>query len=627
MMRSLYSAVGGLRNHQTRMDVIGNNIANVNTTGYKGGRVNFQDILNQNIQGASGSQGNRGGTNPMQVGLGMASASIDTLFTNGSIQSTGVGTDLAISDAGFFILGEGNNRVYSRAGNFDFDNTGNYVSTSSGMKVMGWNATAGVVNSSGDVQAIKITKGQIMPASATSQVSFSKNLSADAAVGTTVTMPLTVFDSLGSAHNITLTMAKATGANTWNVYYPATTSTGAVITGGSNIIPPSPLATPVGTVTFNNDGTLNASTVPDISFAPATIAAQTATINSNFTDIPLTTVNTSGFSLTLPVPAATTSITQAMPITYPDGTTDSVVVTLTKPAGYTDANPSTWAVTYPAKTANGYDIGNAGATAYTVDFPGGVAPGTITPTSDTIPTNIQVARPFNYQMQITNSNGTTDTINTVIHPSSPYAYDGWTIEYPSTTASNHIVTNSGLQANMHLALNTDGTFNAAGSVLPTGNVNIGVPTQTAATVNIDMDFTNTKQVAGTSTVAYEKTGYAAGTLDSVSLNKAGEVVGTFSNGQNQVLAQVALAAFNNPGGLTKLGSNTYSVSANSGEPQIGTAATGGRGSLTPGALEMSNVDLSQQFSDMIVTQRGFQSNSKIITVSDEMLETLVNMKR
>ena len=441
MMRSLYSAVGGLRNHQTRMDVIGNNIANVNTTGYKGGRVNFQDILNQNIQGASGSQGNRGGTNPMQVGLGMASASIDTLFTNGSIQSTGVGTDSAISDAGFFILGEGNNRVYSRAGNFDFDNTGNYVSTSSGMKVMGWNATAGVVNSAGDVEAIKITKGQIMPASATSQVSFSKNLSADAAVGTTVTMPLTVFDSLGSAHNITLTMAKATGANTWNVYYPATTSTGAVITGGSNIIPPSPLATPVGTVTFNNDGTLNASTVPDISFAPATIAAQTATINSNFTDIPLTTVNTSGFSLTLPVPAATTSITQAMPITYPDGTTDSVVVTLTKPTGYTDANPSTWAVTYPAKTANGYDIGNAGATAYTVDFPGGVAPGTINTNSDTIPANIQVARPFNYQMQITNSNGTTDTINTVIHPSSPYAYDGWTIEYPSTTASNHIVTN------------------------------------------------------------------------------------------------------------------------------------------------------------------------------------------
>ena len=407
MMRSLYSAVGGLRNHQTRMDVIGNNIANVNTTGYKGGRVNFQDILNQNIQGASGSQGNRGGTNPMQVGLGMASASIDTLFTNGSIQSTGVGTDLAISDAGFFILGEGNNRVYSRAGNFDFDNTGNYVSTSSGMKVMGWNATTGVVNSAGDVEAIKITKGQIMPASATTSVDYTKNLSADAATGTVVTMPLTVYDSLGNAHKVTTTFTKNATANTWDFATVTPTDTGFAVTGGT------------GTVTFNTNGSYNATTVTNIAFSPT------------------------------------------------------------------------------------------GATAM--------------------------------------------------------------------------------------------------SRAP--------------------DFTSLTQVAGTSTVAYEKTGYAAGTLDSVSLNKAGEVVGTFSNGQNQVLAQVALAAFNNPGGLTKLGSNTYSVSANSGEPQIGTAATGGRGSLTPGALEMSNVDLSQQFSDMIVTQRGFQSNSKIITVSDEMLETLVNMKR
>ncbi|MBP9948655.1 MAG: flagellar hook-basal body complex protein, partial [Negativicutes bacterium] len=168
---------------------------------------------------------------------------------------------------------------------------------------------------------------------------------------------------------------------------------------------------------------------------------------------------------------------------------------------------------------------------------------------------------------------------------------------------------------------TNGGYNA------TTVTNIAFSPTGATAMSIAPDFTSLTQVAGTSTVAYEKTGYAAGTLDSVSLNKAGEVVGTFSNGQNQVLAQVALAAFNNPGGLTKLGSNTYSVSANSGEPQIGTAATGGRGSLTPGALEMSNVDLSQQFSDMIVTQRGFQSNSKIITVSDEMLETLVNMKR
>ncbi len=624
MMRSLYSAVGGLRNHQTRMDVIGNNIANVNTTGYKGGRVNFQDILNQNIQGASGSQGNRGGTNPMQVGLGMASASIDTLFTNGSIQSTGVGTDLAISDAGFFILGEGNNRVYSRAGNFDFDNTGNYVSTSSGMKVMGWNADAsGVVNSSGDVSAIKITKGQIMPASATTSATFTKNLSADATTGTLVTMPITVYDSLGTSHNISITMEKASTSNTWNVYYPATTSTGELITGGSNVMPPTSGATPVGTLTFGTAGTLTASTVPNISFTPATITETTATITSNFTDIPLTTTDTTGLSLTLP---AANTFTQNMPITYPDGSTDSITVTLTKPAGYVEANPSIWTVTYPTTTTNGYTIGNSGVTTYTVTFPGGVAPATIVPSSTTIPANAQVAKSFTYTMNITNPDTTTDTVTTTIRPSSPYTSNGWTLEIPTKTDSNKMVVGSGIQSNINIALNADGTINLTNSKLPT-SMKTGVPNQTAANMNISLDFTNTKQVAGTSTIAYDKTGYTAGTLDSVSLNKAGEVVGTFSNGQNQVLAQVALAAFNNPGGLTKLGSNTYSVSANSGEPQIGTAATGGRGSLTPGALEMSNVDLSQQFSDMIVTQRGFQSNSKIITVSDEMLETLVNMKR
>lgn len=309
MMRSLYSGVGGLKNHQTRMDVIGNNIANVNTTGYKASRASFQDILNQNLQGASAAQGGKGGVNPMQVGLGMTSSSIDNLFTNGSIQSTGVGTDLAISDDGFFILSDGTTDVYTRDGNFDFDNDGILVSRSSGMKVMGW-------------------------------------------------------------------------------------------------------------------------------------------IDTSFSN----------------------------------------------PTGGTAGN-------IPA-----------------VPFP----------------------------------------------------------DYGGTLQELKIV--------------KGGTYD----------------TQT------NFDPTN---------------GSTADVLNSVSINKAGQIVGTFASGLNAVMGQVALAKFNNPGGMTKLGSNTYTPSANSGTADVGAASTGGRGSITPGALEMSNVDLSQQFSDMIVTQRGFQSNSKIITVSDEMLETLVNMKR
>lgn len=315
MMRSLYSAVGGLRNHQTRMDVIGNNIANVNTIGYKASRASFQDILNQNLQGASAAQGGKGGVNPMQVGLGMTTSSIDNLFTNGSVQSTGVGTDLAISDDGFFILSDGTTDVYTRDGNFDFDNDGIFVSRSSGLKVMGW-------------------------------------------------------------------------------------------TSGSYSNPPVPQISPV------IPGTLD--------------------------------------------------------LVFPD-----------------------------------YDAASTPLQELKI-IKGGI-------------------------------------------------YDTTSID-PTAGDSNDV-------------------------------------------------------------------------LNSVSINKAGQIVGTFASGLNAVMGQIALAKFNNPGGMTKLGSNTYTPSANSGTADVGAASTGGRGSITPGALEMSNVDLSQQFSDMIVTQRGFQSNSKIITVSDEMLETLVNMKR
>ena len=134
------------------------------------------------------------------------------------------------------------------------------------------------------------------------------------------------------------------------------------------------------------------------------------------------------------------------------------------------------------------------------------------------------------------------------------------------------------------------------------------------------------QYASESTVAGTANGYADGTLKSISIDSKGVITGTYTNGVNQSEAQIAIAAFNNPSGLTKSGSSLYTVSNNSGTPNVKTATALGV-SLTPSALEMSNVDLANEFSDMIITQRGFQSNSKIITVSDEMLETLVNMKR
>ena len=140
MMRSLYSGVSGLQNHQTRMDVIGNNISNVNTTGFKKGRVNFQDMISQTMQGAARPNDEVGGVNPKQVGLGMTIASVDTIFTQGSLQSTGVNTDVAVQGNGFFILKDGDKSFYTRAGAFGLDANGVLVNPSNGMKLQGWMA-------------------------------------------------------------------------------------------------------------------------------------------------------------------------------------------------------------------------------------------------------------------------------------------------------------------------------------------------------------------------------------------------------------------------------------------------------------------------------------------------------
>ena len=215
MMRSLYSGVSGLKNHQTRMDVVGNNISNVNTTGFKSSRVTFSDTLSQTLSGASAPTDNKGGTNPKQIGLGSATSSIDTLFTDGSVQSTGVNTDLCLSGNGLFVVKDGNNAYYTRNGNFKFDAEGNYVN-SDGLMVQGWMGTDGVINSGGDTTGIKIPAGKTMAAKASGKMIISGNLNADAAVNATSNIISTSYDSQGAAQQITLTLTKV-AANEWSI--------------------------------------------------------------------------------------------------------------------------------------------------------------------------------------------------------------------------------------------------------------------------------------------------------------------------------------------------------------------------------------------------------------------------
>src|SRR5690606_11924674 len=251
MMRSLFAGVSGMRNHQVRMDVIGNNIANVNTLGFKASRVTFEEALSQLVRGASrpGATGSAsvGGRNPMQVGLGVNLGSIDRLFTQGNLENTGVTTDLAIQGDSLFVLSDGSRYYYTRAGNFQIDGSGRLVSATNGLTVQGRIAVDGVLTD--QIGDIVLPIGQSAPARATSTVRLAGNLDAQAADGTTRETTITVYDSLGTTHELRVVFTKNGPA--WDLSVFADGGTTAIGT---------------GTVTFTADGRLDSPQSQSVSF-------------------------------------------------------------------------------------------------------------------------------------------------------------------------------------------------------------------------------------------------------------------------------------------------------------------------------------------------------------------------
>ena len=245
MMRSLFSGVSGLRNHQIRMDVIGNNIANVNTVGYKSSRVTFEEAFAQLLQGASRPPGDSGsvsgGVNPVQVGLGMNVGSIDLLFTQGNLEATGVTTDLAIQGDSFFVCSDGTQNYFTRSGNFQMDANGRLVASTNGFIVQGKLAENGALTD--EITDIRLPFGQKSAASATEGVSLAGNLDAEAEVGDTRETTISVYDAMGASYELTLTFEKAS-PTTWD--YTTTVTDGTVVSGDA------------GTLTFDNQGRLTA---------------------------------------------------------------------------------------------------------------------------------------------------------------------------------------------------------------------------------------------------------------------------------------------------------------------------------------------------------------------------------
>ena len=526
------------------MDVIGNNIANVNATGFKSSRVTFADTLSQTQTAASAPGATLGGTNPKQIGLGTSVASIDLLFTDGSAQQTGKNTDVALSGNGLFVVKSGKDTYYTRDGAFEFDADGNYVLPGSGHYVQGWMAKDGKLTTNGSVENIVVKAGKSMAAKASEKITYENNLNSAALTiksisGGTITsasatQPVTLTIG-GTAYSVTGIDASIDTTASWTVK-------NAVASGANSIV----------ITDGTNDVTCTLST--------ATTAAITAG-------------------------TAVSSITGSTGSSYTASTNAPVTLTMSDDT-------------------------------------------TVTQTSGTYTTGYSL--PITTTVNVYDTLGNVHTLNLFFTKTKVDSTDGneWTLSLDSdiTKTTTTITEDDGSTTTLTLNpvtinFTTSGKYNSG-----TGSTMLTLTNGALGTQSIALDLSTLTQYAGNNTVKGSANGNAAGTLKSVSIDQSGIITGVYTNGVRQSEAQIAIAQFSNASGLTKTGSSLYQESNNSGTANIKTAADLGV-TITPSALEMSNVDVANEFADMIITQRGFQSNSKIVTVGDEMLETVINMKR
>ncbi len=426
MGTALFTGVTGLQVHQRRLDVIASNIANVNTVGYRGSRVLFQDLFSQTLQGGAAPIGNFGGSNPQQVGLGVRVGSIDVNHSQGSLITTGVSSDLAIQGNGFFVLSNGTTNFFSRDGSFQLNANGLLIEPATGMRVQGYLAdTNGTVDTSGIATDIFLPLGGGGIVRETSVANFTGNLNADAIAGSQHTFSIESYDSLGTAREIRMTFTKTStnGQWTWEATYDNGTTTPVV---GS------------GTVNFGANGELDTG-------SPGTIS-----------------INAAAF-----------------------GTLDA-------------------------------------------------------------------------------------------YPSLPFDFD---LDFTAMT-----------------------------------QLSAGVDSVSGDPLGSDVTLRN-------------QDGFPLGVLESFNISANGQINGVFTNGLTRTVGVVSLATFSNVGGLSRDGNNLFRETPASGSAQVGAPQTGGRGTVTGGVLENSNVDLGSEFSNLIITQRGFQANARTITAADTLLQETVNLVR
>ena len=549
MMRGMYAGVSGLKTHQTRMDVIGNNIANVNTVAFKSSSVTFQDMLYQNLSGASGANAitGVGGVNAKQVGLGVTLGATNINITGaGAAETTGRGFDIRLTDSNstnFFIVNNGSENVFTRSGSFYVDGAGNLAMTSTGYTVMGWQVdpvTGEVVKDT--VSALRIMKPENMtsPPEATTDATMSgvidKN-DPDVSSDTGLVKNLNFYDKLGYSYTARFAIKKVDDKGNFTVELDSLLDS-------------------------NGNTIIDADTAPNADLEKLFGTQKTQKVEYKLQK---------SFSVKQGKMYYTDNGGKEHELKY-----DNALQTYT----YTDGSPGSFSLkdVYGVSQDMLDRIDNGKAT--------------IDP----------------------NFNGVTDPL---------------------------VINDTRVALDLQFSA-ADGTFvGIGGGNNPSAILKLTdpvlFPNNNFEDITIDFSKTQNTNNGGKSTVSMDTgnvndkslgKGKKLGDLIGLSVDNNGKIFGSYDNGNTELLGQIAVAQFANASGLEKLGDNCYGTTLNSGDfDGIGLEVSADGSKMTSGELEMSNVDLSQEFTNMIVTQRGFQANSRIITTSDTMLEELVNLKR
>jgi flagellar hook protein FlgE len=712
MVRSLYDGISGLRNMQVGLDVAANNIANVNTTGFKAGRITFKESMAQLLRGASRPPGNAGGTNPMQIGLGMAIGSIDTIMTQGNMQSTGQITDLALEGTAWFAYSNGEGTFYSRNGGLQYDSQGKMVCPTNGYVLQGMMAGAdGTFPIGSKIGDIRIPFGEKAPANATKVVSYACNLDSDSeGLGTVVhtnaffanvvdhgaggagdtltslhdssgnalgiqagdTLTVTAYDGLGVAHSVSRVVNAGAAPDTVadivtdiNTAVLAASGTG----GAASLTANGSIAVSLmgsGTNAFNlsvhssrpgsNSYVSNA-----FSFGASILTGDAAPKFSDqlrapaqATDLLGQVYDSSGQLLGFEVGDPITingsvggKTIPSAPLVYAAGTTMQNVLDSIQSA-------------FLLPKFDGTPQNNLSVSMDLADTPDNRIP------DGSIAIRGQKEKAFSLNdvsLTATNSN------NNAVSPTRFNANAGMTEIQTARDTAQHstsivVYDESGDAHTMTTTFTNTGTpgqwlwqitMNGGESIMGgnTGKLTFGQdgspsawtfddnttkfrfdPMNGSNEVDVNLDigspgsFTGITQFRSTTTTAArDQDGYPMGKLQEISIDEYGVVKGIYTNGVNKTMAQIYLADFTNPAGLLKQDNGMFAKSDNSGEAVMQLPGIGTPTKIKPGALEMSNVDLATEFTNMITVQRGYQANARVITTSDAMLQELVQLIR